>query len=184
MDNKNYSNKIKQEVSERLNLRDELDKYLRYWKWFLISVVFTLVCAFVYLRYTTPQFKVSSKILIKEDESSFASELSAFQDLGMLGGQQNSVDNEVQILKSRSLATGVVTELGLNYTFYEKGLIKESEIYGVKNPIKIKNLKGNTIESEIDTTFYVNVLSKTNFELFTKDHIKVGGSFSSGIRLV
>ena len=61
---------------------------------------------------------VTSSVLIKEDEkkgANAASGLAAIQDLGMLSMTSN-FDNEVEILRSRTLIKKVVSDMGL-YNF-------------------------------------------------------------------
>ena len=35
---------------EEINLRDEVEKYLRYWPWFIIGVVLYVFIGFIYLK--------------------------------------------------------------------------------------------------------------------------------------
>ena len=70
---------------------------------------------YVFLRYQTPVYNVTSSVLIKEDEkkgANAASGLAAIQDLGMLSMTSN-FDNEVEILRSRTLIKKVVSDMGL-----------------------------------------------------------------------
>lgn len=60
-------------------------------------------------------YNVTSSVLIKEDEkkgANAASGLAAIQDLGMLSMTSN-FDNEVEILRSRTLIKKVVNDMGL-----------------------------------------------------------------------
>jgi uncharacterized protein involved in exopolysaccharide biosynthesis len=45
------------------------------------------------------------------------SEMSAFADLGLSSGLKSNVDNEIEILKSRTLVQRVVKKLNLNTSF-------------------------------------------------------------------
>ena len=45
-DNQSLNNLEEQEI----NLREELDKYLRYWPWFILGVLASIILAFVYLN--------------------------------------------------------------------------------------------------------------------------------------
>ena len=44
---------------EEIDLREELTKYLRRWPWFVLGVVVCLLGAFLYLRYTYPDYILS-----------------------------------------------------------------------------------------------------------------------------
>ena len=109
----------KQEISQEnhesdFNIREQIEKYLVHWKWFLLSVIVVLGLAFLYLRYSTPLYKATATILVKDDKKGgLASELSVLSDLGV-GTSKSNVDNEVEILKSRTLTEKTVNQLHLN----------------------------------------------------------------------
>jgi len=156
---------------DSINLRDELEKYLVHWKWFLLSGFIAIVLAFVYVRYATPQYSVSSTLLIKDDDSSLGSELAAFQDLGMLGGGSSNIDNEIQILKSRSLAKTVVKDLNLNISYYKKGRVKESEVYGDKIEYRLIALDSIEVYKKLDTVNYFEITDSNEIILFDEEKI-------------
>ena len=109
-----YNEGVEDEIND-VNLREQLDKYLIHWKWFILSIFLCLVLAFLYLRYTTPSYEASTSILVKDEKKGgMLSELSAFSDLGLGGGSVNNVDNEIEILKSRTLIESTVKKLNLN----------------------------------------------------------------------
>lgn len=103
-----------QQHEESINFYAIFFKYLAYWPWFVASVIVCLILAFVYLRYQVPVYNVTSAVLIKEDDSSkrgmgtASGALEAMQSLGGLS-MSNNFDNEVEILKSRTLIRKVIT---------------------------------------------------------------------------
>ena len=119
IDEKNTPQETNEE--QEFDLMALLFKYLFYWKWFVASVFLCCVLAFIYLRFQAPVYEVSSSVLIKEDEKkgpSMNSPLASIQDLGMLSMTSN-FDNEVEILKSRTLVKKVVNDLGLYINIFE-----------------------------------------------------------------
>ncbi|MGS2764935.1 GumC family protein [Sinomicrobium sp. M5D2P9] len=159
---------------EEMNLRDQLEAYLAHWKWFVISAIVCVALAFIYLRYATPQYSVSATIMIKDDKKGgITSEFSAFQDIGLFGNMTNSVDNEIEVLKSRTLMENVVRKLGLNVSYYTKGNIRTSEAY--KNtPVRINFSLQDSVLHKTDTTFTVRIDSATRFTLLDGDGEKKG----------
>lgn len=107
-----------EEQEENINLHTLLMKYLVYWPWFIASVIICLGVAFLYLRFQTPVYNSTAAVLIKEtDPRSKAmtqanGAVAALQDIGGFSMTSN-FDNEVEILKSRTLIKKVVSELGL-----------------------------------------------------------------------
>lgn len=121
------SNNITPENPEEssFNLYQILFKYLVYWPWFVASVLICLVLAFVYLRYQAPVYNVTASVLIKEQDArsrAMSANSGALEALQSMGGfsMTNNFDNEVEILKSRTLIKKVVTHLGLYITTGEK----------------------------------------------------------------
>lgn len=126
-----------EDQNEDFNLRDSLEQYLNHWQWFVLAVCLCLTIAYVYLRYTTPQYQARTTILVKDEKKGgMLSELSAFADMGLGGGMKSNLDNEIEILKSRTLIERTVKKLDLNVVMVEKGNVISSETY--KNtPIEV-----------------------------------------------
>jgi len=151
---------------ESLNLRLQLENYLFHWKWFVLGVAVALLGAFLYLRYTPNQYSVSTTILVKdESKGGLASELSAFEDLGLMGGSKASLDNEMELLKSKSLAERVAKTLGLNVSFFSEGRVMKSELFKKAAPVKINFFSPDSVFYKLDTTFMVKITSESTFTL-------------------
>ena len=58
-----------QQEEDSLNLYAIIFKYLVYWPWFVTSVLVCLIGTFIYLRYQTPVYNISSSVLIKEQDN-------------------------------------------------------------------------------------------------------------------
>ena len=114
---------------ESINLREQLESYLRYWPWFIFSVIIALVLASLYLRYSQNQYKAVATILVRDDrKGTYQSEMSAFDELGILNAK-NSVDNEIEVIKSRSVLQAAIKKLNFNVTYFTEGRVKTIELY-------------------------------------------------------
>lgn len=143
------------------NLKDTLINYTKHWKWFALSVFIMICIAFLYLRYATPEFASRAKLEIIEDKNS-SSELSAFSDLQLLSGGNNTVEDEIQILNSRSNFIEVTNQLNLNVKLIALGTIKSSEIY-MKKPIKINFIANDSIINQASFEFFIELTSDNTF---------------------
>src|SRR5690606_22634355 len=122
---------------QEINLREQLNKYLIHWKWFVLSALVCMALAFLYLRYTTPTYEASTSILVKDEKKGgMLSELSAFSDLGLGGGYVSNVDNEIEVLKSRTLVESTVRKLNLNVSLLVEGNVVDTDVYA-KSPINV-----------------------------------------------
>ena len=158
------------EDEKPINYREIIEKYLFHWKWFAACVILALLAAFVYLRYTPNTYEVAAVILIDEEASgSMSSELSVIEDLGLLGSGKKSIENEIGLLKSRSLMESVVKQLNLNCTYYKKGRMHTVELYKNEVPYKITFLNKEQSFYNKDTTFSILPISATNFKLRSSD---------------
>ena len=102
------------------------------WQYFLLSLFICVCGALIYLRYATPVYQMSVKMLIKEDNSSrtrrSANMLNNMQELGFLSNSAG-IENEVEILQSRVLARDAVKNLKLYTEYRSAGRLKKSLIY-------------------------------------------------------
>ena len=101
------------------------------WQWFLLSLFICVCGALIYLRYATPSYQVSAKMLIKDEDNRRPTNqmLANMQDFGFLSNSAG-IDNEVEILGSRLLARDAVNDLKLYVQYYEFGRISKHVVYG------------------------------------------------------
>lgn len=144
-----------------IDLKDLISPYTNKWKWFLFSSIVSICIAFIYIRYATPKYTAKAKIQILEDKNS-SSELAALQDLSLLGGGKNKVEDEIEIIDSRSNFIQVVKDLNLNVKTIALGNLKNSEIYE-KKPFKINFIASDSIIHASKFHFFIQLSSETTF---------------------
>jgi len=150
------------------NLREQVDKYFSNWKWFLLSLFICFSLAFIYLRYATDTYKISTTIKIADSREQNNTRQLDQNDYGLFRRDQNSVLDEVQVIGSRSIINSVIEELGLNVQCYIQGSIKELEIY--KNPpLAVNFLENDSILKTVDTSVTLNIISKSQFTFKNSD---------------
>lgn len=176
---------------EEINLREELDKYLRYWPWFVIGVILCVLIGFIYIKYTTAQYSTTASIIIKDEESKGpSSEMAAFADLGLLGGMgASSIENEMGILRSKTLMTQTIKALDLNITYYEESGVKAEELYS-STPFEVTVLQldkeklQKAIKEELGNRFAIKPQSKNDFELInTETEAVFKGEFGNVVNI-
>ena len=117
---------------EDFNIQEVLFRYLIHWPWFVASVLFCVICAFAYLKIATPVYNVSATVLIKDDKKGGgASMTSELEKIGLAGmvTSTNGVDNEIEVLKSKSLSLEVVEQLNLYITYRDEDEFPKKELY-------------------------------------------------------
>jgi capsular exopolysaccharide synthesis family protein len=139
---------LKSEQPKGKDLKLIFQKYLRFWYLFLLGAVIALAVAYAYLRYyAVAEYEITSTLLIKNESSK--PELSGLGGLAGAGvgiGQStNDLNNEIQVLKSKSLMDRVVNDLAFYASYFIKGKIRDVEVYGKTSPITIVISKLNPL---------------------------------------
>ncbi len=155
----NINNTNNDSAENELSLVELFFHYLSYWKLFLISIFLCLGIAILYLRYTVKEYKVVSSVVIKDDKKGQTGvDMTAFSDLGILT-QNSNVDNELEVLRSKTLMKRTVDSLGLGVSYFKKGKIIQTELYK-KSPLFVSVLNYTRpgkfiIEKGADNTFRI-----------------------------
>lgn len=121
-----------EQSEEQVNIQEILFRYLIHWPWFVVSIIICIACAWGYLRLATPVYNISATVLIKDDKKgSGASMSSELERMGLDGfvSSSNNVDNEIEVLRSKSLAREVVNHLGLFVTYKDEDEFPSREFY-------------------------------------------------------
>ncbi|MBY5950901.1 polysaccharide biosynthesis tyrosine autokinase [Algoriphagus marincola] len=126
-------NDFLQEEESTFDLKAILPKILRIWPWILGSLLISLGIAFYITQTTPPNFRVSSKFFIKENEKG----LSLFENPAMMQEQGMGLTNETIILRSRPIAKATLEKLDFQVEYYQQGTFILQEIYK-KTPIVVE----------------------------------------------
>ncbi len=125
--------------SEEVNINEIIKPYLNKWWWFILSAIIFLALAVFYIKIATPVYEVQTSILVKDARKAPSSEMGMLSQLSGFGGMNtNSIDNELEILKSKKLILDVVDELGLQTSLVAVNGLRKEELYGKKAPVIIK----------------------------------------------
>lgn len=114
---------------DSLNIKKEIQKYIKYWPWFILSIGACVTMGYFYLRYTTPVYSAKASIIIKEESDKGAGS-ALYAELGLLSGLgSGSISNETAVLQSRRLMKDVVKSLGIHIQYFKEGQVRTVEIY-------------------------------------------------------
>ena len=141
----------------RLNFQTIYAALVLNWQWFLLSLIIFVCGALIYLRYADPVYKVSARMLIKDESKPKNANqmLAGVQDLGFLSNS-TGIDNEVEVLQSRLLLRDVVKDLKLYTEYRREGRVKDVIVYNTQ-PVII-DLDPQHLDS-LD----INLLEKTQW---------------------
>src|SRR4051812_7145902 len=126
---------LHEEDSDIFDIKKVVGNIIANWYFFVFGLFVTLLIAFLYTRYTDPVYQINAGIMVEDQNggSSGSSSLSQgagiFQDLGGAFNMTSTVENEEEILTTRSLMYRVVRDLQLNVTNYKKEDIRTIELF-------------------------------------------------------
>lgn len=125
---------------EEFNLREIIKPYTKKWYWFIGSIVLTTILAICYILFTTPVYKTESSVLIKDAKkmSSASGDFGVLAGLGGFAGMgTNSIENELEIFKSKKIIRDVAKNLKLQISIHSREKFHDVELYGNTTPFNI-----------------------------------------------
>ena len=131
--------KLHQVDDKEIDIRELLFKYLIHWPWFVGTVIVCLIAAYVYLYIATPVYNISATVLIKDDKKGGNSNnVAGLDELGLSGliTSSQSIDNEIEVLRSKTLVKEVVNYLNLYVTYQDDDQIPSKELYKT-SPVQV-----------------------------------------------
>jgi len=164
-------------------LRSHISQYLNYWYIFLISIAVCLGAALIYIQYVPSKWAISSKIIVEDNKDSPQKSLTngVNSDLASLFEVKNNADNEVKILKSRSLVRSVITSLNLNAHIFDNNGLRKKELFNNAPFVVTINNQNN---DEKAATYKVAVIDANHFTITNKrDDSETSGVFGKSIIL-
>ena len=132
-------NEAQESKEENIDVKELLFKYLIHWPWFVGAVVACLIAAWVYLYMSTPVYNISATVLIKDDKKGgSAGMLSGLESLGLDGmvSSSQNIDNEIEVLRSKTIVKEVVEDLGLYISYTDEDEFPSRNIYKT-SPVQV-----------------------------------------------
>ena len=132
-------NEAQESKEENIDVKELLFKYLIHWPWFVGAVVVCLIAAWVYLYTSTPVYNISATVLIKDDKKGgSAGMLSGLESLGLDGmvSSSQNIDNEIEVLRSKTIVKEVVEDLGLYISYADEDEFPSRNMYKT-SPVQV-----------------------------------------------
>ncbi|MCJ8497159.1 polysaccharide biosynthesis tyrosine autokinase [Chryseobacterium salipaludis] len=159
-------------VAEEIDLNELLKPYFRRWWWFVLSVIAVLALAVLYLKSTTPKYRITSTALIKDTKKAPSADMGMLSQLGGFGSMgSNSIENELEVLKSKKLMHDVVTSLGLQTKLTHKDGMRTRELYGEAAPLLVQLISEKEYKADNIQPIQVNIKGD-KIELISEDFPK------------
>ena len=125
-----YEDNVRGIEEDNVDYKELLFRYIIHWPWFVASLLVCLIGAWGYLYFQTPVYQISASIMIKDDKKGGGGSAD-LESLG-LGGMMTStqsIDNEIEVLRSKTILKEVVNNLELYITYYDEDEFPKKELY-------------------------------------------------------
>lgn len=172
-------------IEDTIDLKKYFFVILANWHWFVISVLLGLSIAWLTNRYTKPVYLVKTSLIVSE--STRGGNLTGYENMipGMeIYRNQKLVLNEIEILKSYSLAKMTLDSMdfGITYMGVGRSGFKENVLYKTCPFVVIPDSSKTNV---YNYNVYIDILSKTHYEITIddkynlKERVAFGNKFSS-----
>lgn len=135
------------------------------WYWFAISLFATLFVAYLVNRYSEQTFTVSSTLIVRDDERGLTGQENLLRGLNIIRNTK-SIQNEIGILTTYSLAQRAILELGddfeVSYIAVGRRGIKESKLYK-SCPFRV--IMDDSLRIPVGLPIFVTIESKDHYFL-------------------
>lgn len=128
-----FANERQREADdEKIDIQEVLFKYIIHWPWFVGAVLVCLIGAWIYLRMATLVYNISATVLIKDDKKGGnTGGMAGLEELGLSGliSSSQNIDNELEVLRSKTLVKEVVNQLNLYVSYADQDEFPSKNMY-------------------------------------------------------
>jgi len=174
----NNENNISNSSFENESLKKEVTKYLRYWKWILLSLILSISICVIYVKYASKVYETNAKIKILKKKDSGLDLSGLVGSSPLFDMSKINLENEIEILKSRRIIEKVIENLNLSTYYYINQDLKDKQIFGSQTPFKVNWLNSKSLnnsnqpfdtfifEQNSNETFSIEILDKSYNKVF------------------
>lgn len=124
--------------------------YLRFWPLFLTFSILCLAASWIYIQNATPVYEASASIFIKADTKD--EDIKNTVTLNLFGSKK-IIENEIEVLRSRTVLMQVVKDLGLYAPIFRQGNIRSVQAY-ILSPIMIQLRSPDSLVERLNEKIY------------------------------
>ena len=149
-----------QQEEENFDYKAFFFKIYRHWYFFVLTIIVSLIIAFLFNKYTKPVYEVSTTVIIKSDRGNKIDPQQLI-GLGFRNDLQN-IENEVGVLSSYSLTERTLKNLDFFVAYFEEENFIAKEQYG-NNPFEV--VFDSSHLQPVNVEFKVQILSASKYAI-------------------
>ncbi len=152
---------VNHEEEETIDLKPIIDRVLKNWWLFLITIVIAIGAAYFANKYIQPQYKVSTSLVINEENSLSSSPAALMKEIGFMAGDKNFT-NEVYLLQTSPLIKSALEKLDFRVSYFKKEPLGFTEMYKTAPFLVLLN-KERT--QPVGCRFQIKILSEKLYQI-------------------
>lgn len=170
-----------QAKEEKLDLKKAISKYLYKWPWFIASIFVFIIGAYIYLRYSVPQYQSKTTLKFDKKTNDLSSALADLDNLGIGLGNADELKSEAAVVNSRPILMQVVKNLNLNVEYFNAGEFKDWQLFAGA-PITAKILTYNK-KKFVSSQYTITKIKGDEFTLQNEQKGNTTGKFNIPVKL-
>lgn len=145
---------------EFFDFRKGIGKILSNWYWFVLTVILFGGGSWIYTKYLVKTYQVQATMIVKTNKKAVGAE--ALYNTMNLGSGPSFPENELQVLKSWTMARNTIDHLDFDISYFAAGKWSETPLY---DNVPFKVALGPDSMSYAGIPIYVKVLSDSTYKL-------------------
>ena len=113
---------------EKKEIQNVFFKYWKKWPWFVFFCMLGVVTGYFFYKNLPQKYKVTSRILIKQEDNNLNSVLT-FDNPIMAMGKRSAIENQIGILNSFTLYRKALNKLNWDYSWFREELLYDADLY-------------------------------------------------------
>ena len=142
----------KSEEKKRDDMGQAIYKYMPYWPLFVTLFITAGAASWLYMKVTTPKYETTARLLIKDEMKGV--EAKGLQQLDLLSSNK-TIENETEVIQSKTLLSQVVNHLNLYTTLYEGQRFSKLNAY-ITAPVSVIAMDPNKIQPSKEIYYNYN----------------------------
>jgi tyrosine-protein kinase Etk/Wzc len=136
-----------------LSFKKMLSKFIYHWPLFLVFILISLSINYAYLKYASPVYYIKTRLLINNNNKSLSPQ-SILKETDTSRQQERSLQNQIEVFKSKANVLKVVKNLNLYINYQQKNKFVTRDLYN-DAPVQFIMNRASGISGEIILTITI-----------------------------
>ena len=154
-----------------MDFKKEFLKYLRYWPWFLLSLIICLGAAFCYIKIVPATYETSAVLFIDKEHDDETKIITISSDQK---NNEDDVEDEIRLITSNEFLLKIIKNTNLNISYFEKLYTIDSKVVNTV-PFLIEPTVSNDLLPNLSYDIKINNSGFTIINSETEEKYNVKG---------